>query len=105
LLVMVFKDVKKYNNKSIWIAITLFTAWLGGFIYAVSDKKNEVTNKEEAEKERTGNMKNAAIFNYILAGILLLAMLFTLQSISFVTAIFLVLAIAFFFLGRYLWKK
>lgn len=104
ILIAVFKDVKKNNNKTSWIAITLFTGWLGGFIYAISVKDNEIS-KEEAKKERTGNMKNAAIFNYILAGIFLLATLITLQSVSYVSIILLVLSIGFFFLGRYLWKK
>jgi VanZ family protein len=105
LLIMVFKDVKKNNNKTIWIAVTLFFGGLGGVIYAIVAKDNEVT-AEESEKMRTGNFKNAAIFNYILATILLLICLLTIiNGASYVTLIMLGLAVIFFILGKYLWKK
>ncbi len=104
ILIMVAIDVKKNHNRNMWTVLTVFLGGIGGLAYAVAAEDGEVDEEEEKKQTKT-NFKNAAIFNYIIAGLLLMFTLITLTAPSVITIILLVLAIGFFFLGRYMWKK
>ena len=104
LAILVFVDVDRKRNRMLWVAVTFFTGWLGGVVYSLAVKDGEVT-QEMRNKQRSGNFKAAAIFNFVIAGILLLAALLSIAGLSRVTFILAGLAALFFFVGYYLWRK
>jgi hypothetical protein len=105
LLVMVFKDVNKNHNKGMWIALTFVFGGIGGIIYATSVEDNEIKPEEMAQQKKH-SMKGAGIFNFFLAGLALVVSIILMLGGALKGAlILLAIAVGFFSLGLYLWRR
>lgn len=105
-VILVYKHTEKRPEiRTRWVLLTMFTGWMGGVLYAVYGYSLKEDSKAQVDGFRSDNLKNAAIFNFVIGGILFLASLISIRSINILTIILLALASLFLFIGNYLWKK